>query len=69
MDNAKQTDVLQKGQRFKATDMKGRAVTGLVLDVFPWSQHPYKCDAVVQGVRRIEQFNIAEFQPSMEVLQ
>ena len=68
MDNAKEIFKLQKFQRFKATDMKGREVVGVVLEVLPWSDWPYKCDVRINGVRQIMQFNLNEFQQQPEVL-
>jgi hypothetical protein len=68
MDNAKETRTLQKYDRFKATDLKGRTVEGVVLDVLPWSEWPYKCDVRINGMRSITQFNLNEFQHNPEVL-
>lgn len=68
MDNAKESQGMQKFQKFKATDMKGREVVGTVLEVLPWSEWPYRCDVRINGVRQIVQFNLNEFQHHPEVL-
>ena len=52
---------LIKGARFKALDKLKRDVVGVCLDVFPWSEWPYKCDARVDGVRRMVQYRAEDF--------
>lgn len=52
---------LAKGVHFTALDKLKRDVVGVCLDVFPWSEWPYKCDVRVDGVRRVVQYRAEDF--------